>query len=322
LEVFWLNPRSLNTYRKTFRVSGAKSYALDCQLAADLAICHPEYLHHWNPEDESTLQLALEVEQRRQLVNHRTLLANRLKAHLKCYFPQVLELFKDDLTSFIVSAFLKKWPNLQNLKKARRSTLQKFWHTHGSRWTKRVDQFFDQISQRTDITTYSKWLIPHSAYTQALAAELTALHPCIRAYDQRIAQLTKEHSAYCVVSQLPGAGPVLKSRILAIMGEGKKQCIRAEELAVISGIAPVIKSSGKSKVVIRRHAFPHFMHQTFIEFARSSPFNGVIGPAPSSKANKKKDGGSTELFGLLPTNGFVLYLLYHATTNPTTKINT
>jgi transposase len=270
LEVFWLNPRSLSTYRQTFRISGAKSDALDCQLAADLAISHPEHLHHWNPEDESTLQLALEVEQRRHLVDLRTLLANRLKAHLKCYFPQALELFKDDLTSPIVSAFLKKWPNFQSLKKARRSTLQSFRRARGGRWTRRVDQFFDQISQRAEITTSPKWLTPHSAYTQALAAELMALHPSIRAYDQRIAQLTQEHSAYCVVSQLPGAGPVLKSRILAIVGEGANRYTGAEELAVISGIAPVIRSSGKSKVVLRRHAFPHFMHQTFIEFAKSS----------------------------------------------------
>jgi transposase len=68
---------------------------------------------------------------------------------------------------------------------------------------------------------------------------------------------------------LPGAGPVFAPRLWVICaGEGEHP--DATSMQLKSGIAPVQQQSGNSKVVRFRWARPHFVHQTWTEFAYHS----------------------------------------------------
>ncbi|MCX6928421.1 MAG: transposase, partial [Verrucomicrobia bacterium] len=69
---------------------------------------------------------------------------------------------------------------------------------------------------------------------------------------------------------LPGAGPALAPRLLAFFGTDRSRYAAALNVQSFTGVAPVTKSSGKSRVVYARAACPKFDRQTFHEFSRLS----------------------------------------------------
>ena len=69
---------------------------------------------------------------------------------------------------------------------------------------------------------------------------------------------------------LPGAGPALSPRLLVAFGTDRSRYAAAGNLHSFSGVGPVTRSSGKTRVVYARCACPKFLRQTFHEFARLS----------------------------------------------------
>jgi hypothetical protein len=69
---------------------------------------------------------------------------------------------------------------------------------------------------------------------------------------------------------VPGAGAVLRPRLIAAFGTQRDRYATAGELQSYSGIAPVTKQSGKSRQVHFRRACPKFLRQTFHEVAAHS----------------------------------------------------
>lgn len=288
LTVYLLNPKSLAKYREAFRPSGSKDDLLDCQLLADIVIAHPEQLHPWPLEDPQTEMLATLAEDRRKLVDTRTLAANQLKAQVKLYFPQVLGFLNDDMTTVLASEFILKWPTLARLQAAKPEAIRKFFTARRRRLTDALEKAIDQLPKAVAVTDRASTLEPAMRYAKALAEQLQTLHPLIKAYDGEIDQQCKLHPLLPVVAQLPGAGPVLKARLLGALGGLALADQPAVEVAAKTGIAPVRQASGQTEVIHRRYAFPHFVHQTFIEFADQSA--GWSQWAKSFVAYKKAKG--------------------------------
>ena len=86
-----IHPTSAADYSKIFRPSGAKSDGPDAAILLDMLVRHRDKLRPLHPDTPETRTLQLLVEDRRQLVNERTRLSNRLGADLKSYYPQVLQ---------------------------------------------------------------------------------------------------------------------------------------------------------------------------------------------------------------------------------------
>jgi hypothetical protein len=105
---------------------------------------------------------------------------------------------------------------------------------------------------------------------QALLEPLRGLIVGIESFDRQIAASYDQHPDKEVFSSLPGAGPVLAPRLLAAFGADRERYQSAGEIQCFSGIAPVIKRSGKTKFVHRRLACPKFVRQSFHEYAKSS----------------------------------------------------
>ena len=82
----------------------------------------------------------------------RTNCAQRLTARLKCYFPQVLAWFDNDLTSLMACDFLLRWPTVADVKKAKSATLRAFFHGHNCRSEALIDQRLDAIAKAVPLT--------------------------------------------------------------------------------------------------------------------------------------------------------------------------
>ena len=131
LVLYPINPTTLARYREAFSPSRAKDDPTDAEYGVELLIHHRDRLKAWLPDDEKTRTLQYLVEHRRRVVSDRTRASNRMTALLKLYFPQVLEWFPDIRTG-LVCDFLLKWPTLEEVKRARRTTLEKFFREHNS----------------------------------------------------------------------------------------------------------------------------------------------------------------------------------------------
>ena len=86
--IFPVNPSTLATYRRAFVPSGAKDDPTDAALALELLRCHPEKLAPLRRESDDMRALRRLVEARRDLVQDRVRVTNRLTFTLKDYFPQ------------------------------------------------------------------------------------------------------------------------------------------------------------------------------------------------------------------------------------------
>jgi hypothetical protein len=102
---------------------------------------------------------------------------------------------------------------------------------------------------------------------------IQTLNPVIADYEERIQRVFDAHPEVKVFSGLPGAGPAMAPRLLAFFGTDRSRYAAAFNVQSFTGIAPVTKSSGKSRVVYARAACPKFDRQTFHEFSRLSVTN-------------------------------------------------
>jgi transposase len=269
LVIFPVHPTTLANYRKSFRPSGAKNDPSDAGLLLDVLILHRDKLRTLKPDTPETRALQFLVEERRKLVEEKTRCSHRITSHLKMYFPQVLDWF-DEIGSRIAAEFRQRWPDLDQLQRARPATLRQFFFDHNSRSVQRMTERLDQISRAIPATTDVAVLTSCRAAVVAWAGLLKQLLKAIADYDEQIDRLAREHPDYALMKSFPGAGPVLAPRLIAALGSQRDRYTTAQQIQCYSGIAPVVASSGKQHWVHWRWSCPKFLRQTFQEWALHS----------------------------------------------------
>jgi hypothetical protein len=109
--LFPINPSTLAKYRVAFKPSRAKDDPTDAEMALDLLLHHPERFRPLQPQSVAMRTLLSLTEHRRELVDDKTRLTNRLTDNLKQYYPQVLDWFEQRDT-ILFCDFLSRWPTL------------------------------------------------------------------------------------------------------------------------------------------------------------------------------------------------------------------
>ena len=270
ITLYAINPITLQKFREAFVTSRCKDDGKDARYLAELLLTHHDKLKPWRPDDQQTRHLQQLVSHRRAVVDERTGFSNRLKALLKQYFPQALELCGDDIWRPMAAEFLLKWPTLQALQKARPAHIKQFYYVHGSRSQKAIDERMKLIASAVPLTDEMAMLQTHTLRVQLLCRELLLLHKTIAEFDQKMAAVFAVHPDKDIFASLPGAGPVFGPRLLASMGSERERFASARNLQSFSGIAPVTKQSGGKCYIHRRYRCPKFMKQSFHEYAKES----------------------------------------------------
>jgi transposase len=267
--IFPVNPSTLAKYRSAFVPSGAKDDPTDAAFALELLLRHPEKLAPLRRESENMRALRRLVEARRDLVQDRVRVTNRLTFTLKEYFPQIVAWFRDKETD-VFAAFLERWPSLQAAQRARHDTLVSFFHAHSVRRAATIDRRIDAIRSERPLTSDPAIIEPALAVVATLVPQLRALSAGIARLDADIAARCEALPDFKLFNELPGAGPVFASRLLAAFGENRDRFADAAAVQKCVGIAPVTERSGNKHWVHWRWACPTFLRQTFVEWAASS----------------------------------------------------
>jgi len=264
--IFPVNPSTLAKYREAFTPSRAKDDPTDAELALDLILRHPHRFQPLNPQSVEMRTLVSLVEQRRRLVNDRVRITNRLRNTLKQYYPQALQWF-DRIDTLLFCDFIERWPTLVQIKRARRNTLETFFHQRNMRFAHVLQARLESIKAASPLTLDQAVITPHRLQALVLVDLLRATLAAITRFDQEIAELAPKHPDYALFDSLPGAGPSLAPRLLVAFGEQRERFNNAAELQRYAGIAPVTERSGKKHWVHWRWQCPTFLRQTFVEWA-------------------------------------------------------
>jgi len=264
--IFPVNPSTLAKYREAFTPSGAKDDPTDAEFALDLILRHADRFTPLHPQSVEMRTLVSLVEQRRCLVNDRVRTTNRLRNTLKQYYPQALEWF-DRIDTPLFCAFIERWPTLAQVKRARRTTLQSFFHQHNMRSAGVLDARLSSIKAASPLTLDEAVITPHRLQALVLVDLLRVTLAAIKRFDEVIAELAPQHPDYALFDALPGAGPSLAPRLLVAFGEQRDRFNSAAELQRYAGIAPVTVRSGNMYWVHWRWQCPTFLRQTFVEWA-------------------------------------------------------
>lgn len=269
LVLFPVNPATLAKYRQAFTPSRAKDDPTDAELALELLRCHRDKLRCLQPQSVAMRTLQQLVEQRRHLVGDKVRLTNRLTYALKQYFPQALDWFQE-IDTVLFCDFLRRWPTLKQVQRARKATLTSFFLQHNVRYPKIIEQRLVAIRAATPLTQDSAIITPHRLLVETLVEQLRVTLQAIARFDVEIAAVTEKLPDYSLFRVLPGAGPAFAPRLLAAFGEQRERYTCAAELQKYAGIAPVTERSGKKSWVHWRMQCPKFLRQTFVEWAASS----------------------------------------------------
>ena len=266
LVLFPINPLTLAKYREAFKPSRAKDDPSDAELALDLLVRHPERFAPLKPQSVAMRTLISLTERRRELVNDKTRLTNRLTNTLKQYYPQALDWF-DQHDTVLFCDFLTRWPTLLQAKRAHQASLKAFFHAHNAHRPKIIAGRLVAIKAAVPLTQDPGVIVPSRLHAMVLIEQLRVALQAIEQFDRHIAELAPTLPDYRLFAGLPGAGPHLAPRLLVAFGEDRQRFQRAEELQKYAGIAPVTERSGKKSWVHWRWQCPTFLRQTFVEWA-------------------------------------------------------
>lgn len=264
--LFPINPSTLAKYREAFKPSRAKNDPTDAELALDLLMRHPERFEPLRPQGVAMRTLVSLTAHRRELVNDKTRLTNRLSNTLKQYYPQALDWFEQRDTVLFCD-FLTRWPTLLQLKRARQASIKAFFHAHNGRRPHVIARRLEAIKAAVPLTQDAGVIVPCRLHAMVLVEQLRVALHSIDQFDRAIAELAPTLPDYLLFQGLPGAGPHLAPRLLVAFGEDRQRFQQADELQRYAGIAPVTERSGKKSWVHWRWQCPTFLRQTFVEWA-------------------------------------------------------
>ena len=269
LYLYPVHPYTLAKYRQTWYPSRSKDDLKDADLLHEMLTKHRDRLRRLDPDTTQMRLLQFHVENRRKLVDERTALTNKLKDSLKICYPQVPRWF-DNLSTELVGDLLDKWPTLEDLKKVRPATLEKFLREHNLRDEAKIQQRIAEIGSAIPATADAAVLDSSRHMVAAWVSQLRILRAAIRDLEKAIRQVAGEQEDFAIFDSLPGAGEAMAPRLMAAFGTHRDRFESAGELQCFAGIAPVKEASGNSVWIHFRWACPKFVRQTFHEWAACS----------------------------------------------------
>jgi len=269
LHLFPVPPTMSAKMREALYPSGSKDDPRDADLLLELLLQHRDKLRRLSPDSEATRRVQNLVDERRNLVDEKTAQINRLTHQLKIYFPQMLEWF-EQLDTELVCVLLERWPTLEELQKVPPQRLRTFFHKQRCRYPELIERRLVGIRQAIPAIRDRAVIEAKSTVVKVSAQVIRSLVRGITDLDRKIEEAAAAHPDFFIFESLPGAGAVLAPRLLAAFGSQRERYTSAEEVQTYSGIAPVMKRSGKKKWVHFRWACPKFVRQSFHEWAGHS----------------------------------------------------
>jgi transposase len=249
--VLAVNPLQAARFRDQLGVSGAKSYAGDAHVLADMVRTHSHELRPVAGDSAQAGAVKVVARTHKTLIWERTRHTQRLRHALRDYFPAALEAF-EDLDAADALELLGKAPTPAQ---AARLTIGQIGAAlkHARRKNTAVKAAAIQAALRAEHLGQPPVITAaYAASIQALIAVLNVLNTQVKTLQGQVEEHFGRHPAAEIVLSQPGLGPVLGARVLAEFGDDPTRYATAKARKNYAGTSPITRASGKKKVALAR----------------------------------------------------------------------
>lgn len=253
--VYTINPMAAARYRERHAVSRKKSDHLDAMSLARI-LRTDRALHRVLPAD-SELAKAIAVLARAQqdAVWDRTQAGNKLRAHLREYYPGFLaafpaaEQFSSPVARVVLAAAVTPAGGARLTLAQLRSLLTKAGRIRG------IDAEAQRIRDALRAEQLHQPPLVETAMGEKTRAMLGQYEAACRAaedLERAATESFRQHPDAEIITSLPGLGMLLGARVLGEIGDDPDRFADARGLKAYAGAAPITRASGKSMSITRR----------------------------------------------------------------------
>ena len=271
-----INPKQLDRFRDRFSPAGAKDDSRDAHVLSDALRTDRRCFRALAPLDPLVIELREWSRIAEDLRAERNRLGNRVREQLWRYYPQALELTDDVAAGW----FLELWrlvPTPAKAARARETTVARLLKKH-------------RIRRITAAEAVARLRAPHItvapgteaaavAHLASVAQRLDLVNRQVAEADARLDRLTDqlagddaagqsaEQRDVTILRSLPGVGRIVLATLLAEACDALRRR-DYQALRCLSGVAPVTKRSGKSRIVLMRQAAQVRLRNAVYHWAR------------------------------------------------------
>ncbi|MER6416515.1 IS110 family RNA-guided transposase [Streptomyces humidus] len=255
--VYVINPLTAARYRDRYALSRKKSDHLDAKVLAHILRTDPAE-HRPLPAD-SHLSQAITVLARAQqdAVRDRVQTGNRLRSHLREYFPAFLTVFRhfrEGLASPVSRTLLAAAPTPTQAAQLTRPQLRAILKKAGRQReiTGEVERLHGLLREPQ---MHQPPLVEQAMGTKALALLRQFEAACTSAdeLEAAVVDAFTAHEDAEIITSFPGLGHLTGARVLAELGDDHTRFTTARALKAYAGSAPITRSSGRKTTVLARH---------------------------------------------------------------------
>lgn len=277
-QVFSINPKQLDRFRDRFSVAGAKDDSRDAFVLAHSLRTDRHAFRRLALDDALVIELREWSRIHEELKQEQTRLSNRVRQQLWRYYPQAAEL-GDDLAA---NWFLDLWHQVPSPAKAARASEKAIARILKDHRIRRLDAAqVLRILRQPPLTVAPGTVEAAIAHLRTVMARLRLVNQQIREAERRLDELCAaietaaetapgqicEQRDVAILRSCPGLGRIIIATLLAEACEPLRRR-DYHVLRTLAGVAPVTRRSGKSCIVVRRHACNNRLRNALYHWAR------------------------------------------------------
>ena len=254
-QVYAINPLAASRYRERHVTSGAKSDPGDAKVLADLV--RTDRHNHRPVAGDSELAASLQVLARahQNLIWSRQRLVNQLRNNLREYYPAALAAFGTELAHPVALGVLDAAPTPAMGRTLSQSKLAAILRRAGRE--RGVEEKAAAIQAELRAPQLAAPALIGAAYGKSVASTvriLRGMNAELASLEAELAPSFEKHPDAEIYRSLPGLGIVLGARVLSEFGDDRTRFVHPKARKNYAGSSPITKTSGKSRVVLARHA--------------------------------------------------------------------
>ena len=264
MAVHAINPKQLDRLRDRFCVSGAKDDRRDAYVAADGLRTDRHLFRRLHVADPRLVELREWSRLAEELQQERVRLSNRLHDQLWRYYPQMFGISDDIAADWLLDIWTMA-PTPEKSKQLRKTSVEQLLKRNRIR---RID------AEAVLRTLRQPAIKVADGVTEAATIHIRSLITRLRVVNRELRDATHKLDELCagldeappaaaehggeqhdikILKSMPGIGRINLAILLA-EASGPLSRRDYQALRTLSGVAPVTKQSGKSRVVVRRYA--------------------------------------------------------------------
>jgi transposase len=290
--VYPINPMAVARYRDRHSVAGKKSDHGDAVVLANILRTDQHAHRPLAVGSELAQAIAVLARAQQDAVWDRTQAHNKLRSHLREYFPGFLAAFADARGGIIrpeARAVLAAAPTPAAAATLTLAQLRAVLKKAGR--SRSLDAEAARLRETFRAPQMRQLPLVEQAMgrqTLALLGQLSAACAAASDLEQAAAESFNQHPDAGIITSFPGLGPLTGARVLAEIGDDRSRFQDAKGLKAYAGAAPVTRASGKSRTVTHRRVKNNRLAAAGYSWAFSTL---TASPGARAHYDRRKDAG-------------------------------